>query len=74
MIHIEAGKKTVFKGTPKEIQNDMANLMVALLADEDLMDMFEQTAEIVNPITNPIVRAAVEDARRTKEKEAHVIS
>lgn len=71
MIHIE-GKKTVIKGTPEEIQNDMANLMIALFADEALMDMFEQTAEIVNPVTNPIVRAAVEDARRTKE--AHVLS
>ena len=71
MIHIE-GKKTVFKGTPEEIQNDMANLMIALFADDTLMDLFEQTAEIVNPVTNPIVRAAVEDARRTKE--AHVLS
>lgn len=71
MIHIE-GKRTVLKGTPEEIQNDMANLMIALSADDTLMDLFEQTAEIVNPVTNPIVRAAVEDARRTKE--AHVLS
>ena len=71
MIHID-GKKTVFKGTPEEIQNDMANLMIALFADEALMDMFEQTAKIVNPITNPIVRDVVEVVRRTKG--AHVVS
>ena len=71
MIHIE-GKKTVFRGTPEEVQNDMANLMIALLADDTLMDLFEQTAEIVNPVTNPVVRAAVEDARR--KMEAHVLS
>jgi hypothetical protein len=71
MIHIE-GKKTVFKGTPEEIQNDMANLMIALFADEALMDMFEQTAKIVDPITNPLVRDVIEVTRRTKE--AHVIS
>ncbi len=71
MIHIE-GKKTVFKGTPEEIQNDMANLMIALFADDTLMDLFEQTAKIVDPITNPLVRDVIEVTRRTKE--AHVIS
>lgn len=71
MIRIE-GKRTVIKGTPEEIQNDMANLMIALFADDTLMDLFKQTAEVVNPVTNPIVRAAVEDARR--KMEAHVLS
>lgn len=72
MISIKTGERICIQGTDIEVENDLANLMLALMSDDRLMSLFVEASLIVNPKENPAIRAILNDIKKTKE--VHVLS